>query len=382
MKGFFIALLVIETAMIGVFVSLDLFLFFVFWELTLIPMYFLIGIWGHDRRIYAAVKFILYTMFGSILMLVAILWLYNVAGSFDLPEIQAKLQAGLVSLPPHTELLLFGAFFLAFAIKVPLFPLHTWLPDAHTEAPTAGSVILAGVMLKLGTYGILRFCLPLFPDAAHRVAPLIAVLAIIGIVYGALVATVQTDLKRLVAYTSVSHLGFVVLGIFAFSTISIQGAIYQMLNHGISTGALFLGVGMLYDRRHTFEIKQFGGLATPMPVLMAFFLFACLSSLALPLLNGFVGEFLILIGVFEHAPCVGVVGCIGRRALGDISAVGVPASGARRGDGREKQDAAGCLDARARNPGDDGRRDSVHGRRFPALHAAHGSLQRMCCWSR
>ncbi len=299
-KGFFIALLVIETAMIGVFVSLDLFLFFVFWELTLIPMYFLIGIWGHDRRIYAAVKFILYTMFGSILMLVAILWLYNVAGSFDFPEIQAKLHAGLVSLPPNTELLLFCAFFLAFAIKVPLFPLHTWLPDAHTEAPTAGSVILAGVMLKLGTYGILRFCLPLFPDAAHRAAPVIAVLAIIGIVYGALVATVQTDLKRLVAYTSVSHLGFVVLGIFAFSTISIQGAIYQMLNHGVSTGALFLGVGMLYDRRHTFEIKQFGGLATPMPVLMAFFLFACLSSLALPLLNGFVGEFLILIGVFEH----------------------------------------------------------------------------------
>jgi NADH-quinone oxidoreductase subunit M len=299
-KGFFIALLVIETAMIGVFVSLDLFLFFVFWELTLIPMYFLIGIWGHDRRIYAALKFILYTMLGSILMLVAILWLYNVAHSFDFPEIQAKLHAGLVSLPPNTEMLLFCAFFLAFAIKVPLFPLHTWLPDAHTEAPTAGSVILAGVMLKLGTYGILRFCLPLFPDAAHRAAPVVGVLAIIGIVYGALVATVQTDLKRLVAYTSVSHLGFVVLGIFAFSTISIQGAVYQMLNHGVSTGALFLGVGMLYDRRHTFEIRQFGGLATPMPVLMALFLFACLSSLALPLLNGFVGEFLILIGVFER----------------------------------------------------------------------------------
>src|SRR5580693_4954578 len=305
-KGFFVSLLVIETAMIGVFVSLDLFLFFVFWELTLIPMYFLVGIWGHTRRIYAAVKFILYTMFGSILMLVAILWLYNVSGSvqfastFDFPELQARLHAGVMHLPPNTEMLLFCAFFLAFAIKVPLFPLHTWLPDAHTEAPTAGSVILAGVMLKLGTYGILRFCLPLFPDAAHRAAPVIAVLAIIGIVYGALVATVQTDLKRLVAYTSVSHLGYVVLGIFAFSTISIQGAIYQMLNHGVSTGALFLGVGMLYDRRHTFEIKQFGGLATPMPVLMAFFLFACLSSLALPLLNGFVGEFLILIGVFEH----------------------------------------------------------------------------------
>jgi NADH-quinone oxidoreductase subunit M len=299
-KGFFIALLVIETAMIGVFVSLDLLLFFFFWELTLIPMYFLIGIWGHGRRIYAAVKFILYTMFGSILMLVAILWLYNLAGTFDLPDIQAKLQTGMVLLPARTELLLFGAFFLAFAIKVPLFPLHTWLPDAHTEAPTAGSVILAGVMLKLGTYGMLRFCLPLFPDAAHRMAPLIGVLAIIGIVYGAMVATVQTDLKRLVAYTSVSHLGFVVLGIFAFSTISIQGAIFQMLSHGISTGALFLGVGMLYDRRHTFEIKEYGGLVNPMPVLMSFLLFIALSSLALPPLNGFIGEFLILIGTFQQ----------------------------------------------------------------------------------
>jgi NADH-quinone oxidoreductase subunit M len=305
-KGFFIAILVIETAMIGVFVSLDLFLFFLFWELTLIPMYFMIGIWGHERRVYAAIKFILYTMFGSILMLVAILWLYNLSGTagspptFDLMAIQNLLQSGQVIIPANTELLLFGAFFLAFAIKVPLFPLHTWLPDAHTEAPTAGSVILAGVMLKLGTYGILRFCLPLFPDAAHRMAPLIGVLAIIGIVYGALVATMQTDLKRLVAYTSVSHLGFVVLGLFAFNTISIQGAIYQMLNHGVSTGALFLGVGMLYDRRHTHEIKQFGGLATPMPVLMSFFLFICLSSLALPPLNGFIGEFLILIGTFPN----------------------------------------------------------------------------------
>jgi NADH-quinone oxidoreductase subunit M len=298
-KGFFLSLLVIETAMIGVFVSLDLFLFFVFWELTLIPMYFMIGIWGHERRIYAAIKFILYTMFGSILMLVAILWLFNATHTFDLADIQALLQSGRVVLPASTELLMFGAFFLAFAIKVPLFPLHTWLPDAHTEAPTAGSVILAGVMLKLGTYGMLRFCLPLFPDAAHRMAPYIGVLAIIGIVYGALVATVQHDLKRLVAYTSVSHLGFVVLGIFAFTTISIQGAIYQMLNHGISTGALFLAVGMLYDRRHTHEIKQYGGLATPMPVLMSFFLFVSLSSLALPPLNGFIGEFLILIGVFQ-----------------------------------------------------------------------------------
>jgi NADH-quinone oxidoreductase subunit M len=299
-KGFFLSILVIETAMIGVFLSLDLFLFFVFWELTLIPMYFMIGMWGHERRIYAAVKFILYTMLGSILMLVAILWLYNLTGTFDLQDIESKLQAGLIALPPHTELLLFGAFFLAFAIKVPLFPLHTWLPDAHTEAPTAGSVILAGVMLKLGTYGILRFCLPLFPEAAHRMAPLIGTLAIIGIVYGALVATVQHDLKRLVAYTSVSHLGFVVLGLFAFNAISVQGAVYQMLNHGISTGGLFLGVGMLYDRRHTHEISEFGGLANPLPVLMAFFLFISLSSLALPPLNGFIGEFLILIGTFQN----------------------------------------------------------------------------------
>ena len=298
-KGFFVSLLVIETAMIGVFLSLDLFLFFVFWELTLIPMYFMIGMWGHGRRIYAAIKFILYTMFGSILMLVAILWLYGKSGTFDLPDILAQMQSGQLVFPPHTELLMFGAFFLAFAIKVPLFPLHTWLPDAHTEAPTAGSVILAGVMLKLGTYGILRFCLPLFPEAAHRMAQPIAVLAIIGIVYGALVAMVQTNFKRLIAYTSVSHLGFVVLGIFAFNTVAIQGAVFQMLSHGVSTGALFLGAGMLYDRRHTYEIKEYGGLATPMPVLMSFFLFIALSSLALPPLNGFIGEFLVLIGTFQ-----------------------------------------------------------------------------------
>jgi NADH-quinone oxidoreductase subunit M len=298
-KGFFIALVVIETAMIGVFVSLDLFLFFLFWEITLIPMYFLIGIWGHDRRIYAAVKFILYTMFGSILMLIAVLWLYNITGTFDFPQILAQLQKGPALLSHQTELWLFGAFFLAFAIKVPLFPLHTWLPDAHTEAPTAGSVILAGVMLKLGTYGMLRFCVPLFPDAAHRCAKWIGILAIIGIVYGALVATVQTNFKRLIAYTSVSHLGFVVLAIFSFTPISIEGAVYQMVAHGISTGGLFLGLGMIYDRRHTYEIKQLGGLVNPMPVLMAFFLFICLSSLALPPLNGFVGEFLILIGVFQ-----------------------------------------------------------------------------------
>jgi NADH-quinone oxidoreductase subunit M len=304
-KGFFISLLVLETGVIGVFVSLDLFLFFLFWEVMLIPMYFLIGIWGHGRRIYAALKFVLYTMFGSILMLVAILWLYRitaVAGypTFDVSQIQALLSNGTIALPVSTEYLLFGAFFLAFAIKVPLFPLHTWLPDAHTEAPTAGSVMLAGVLLKMGIYGMLRFCLPLFPDAARRFAPYIAVLAIIGIIYGALVAMVQVDLKRLVAYSSVSHLGFVVLGIFAFHAISIQGAVYQMLNHGISTGALFLCVGMLYDRRHTHLISEFGGIATPMPVLAALYLFSCFASAGLPMLNGFVGEFLILAGTFQR----------------------------------------------------------------------------------
>ena len=301
-RGFFISLLVLETGVIGVFVSLDLFLFFLFWEAMLIPMYFLIGIWGHERRIYAAIKFILYTMLGSILMLVAMIWLYELSGSFDLPQIQSLLVSGQVSLTLRTELLLFAAFFLAFAIKVPLFPLHTWLPDAHTEAPTAGSVMLAGVLLKMGTYGMLRFCLPLFPEAAHRFAPYIAVLAIIGIIYGALVAMVQTDLKRLVAYSSVSHLGFVVLGLFAFDPTAVQGALYQMLNHGVSTGALFVLVGMLYDRRHTHLIREFGGLATPIPVIAAFFLFVSLASAGLPMLNGFVGEFLILAGTFaRHA---------------------------------------------------------------------------------
>ncbi|HEV3374919.1 MAG TPA: NADH-quinone oxidoreductase subunit M [Candidatus Acidoferrum sp.] len=298
-KEFFVTLLLLEVGVIGVFFSLDLFLFFLFWEVMLIPMAFLIGIWGHERRIYAAVKFVLYTMTGSILMLVGIIWLYNATGTFDLPKIQQLLQSGALVLPARTEMILFLAFFLAFAIKVPLFPLHTWLPDAHVEAPTAGSVILAGVLLKLGTYGMIRFCLPLFPNASRRFAPAVAVLAIIGIIYGALVALVQPNLKKLVAYSSVSHLGFVVLGIFAFNPLSMQGAVFQMLAHGISTGALFLLVGMLYDRRHTFEISEYGGLATPMPKLAAFFLFVALSSLGLPMLNGFVGEYLILIGTYQ-----------------------------------------------------------------------------------
>ena len=298
-KEFHIMLLLLEVGVVGVFLALDMFLFFLFWEIMLIPMAFLIGIWGHDRRIYAAVKFVIYTMTGSILMLVGIVWLYNHTGTFDLPTIQVMIHSGQLVLPATTELLLFLAFFLAFAIKVPLFPLHTWLPDAHVEAPTAGSIILAGVLLKMGTYGMIRFCLPLFPDAAHRAAPYVAVLAIIGIIYGALVALVQPNLKKLVAYSSVSHLGFVVLGIFAFREISMQGAVYQMLAHGISTGALFLLVGMLYDRRHTFEISEYGGLCIPMPKLAAFFLFVALSSMGLPMLNGFVGEFLILLGTYQ-----------------------------------------------------------------------------------
>jgi NADH-quinone oxidoreductase subunit M len=298
-KEFHVMLLLLEVGVIGVFLALDMFVFFLFWEVMLIPMAFLIGIWGHERRIYAAVKFFIYTMAGSTFMIVGILWLYNLTGSFDLPAIQLTLQSAAFHLAPQTEMLLFLSFFVAFAIKVPLFPLHTWLPDAHVEAPTAGSIILAGILLKMGTYGMIRFCLPLFPNASHRAAPVIAVLAIIGIIYGALVALVQPNLKKLVAYSSVSHLGFVVLGIFAFYDISMQGAVYQMLAHGVSTGALFFLVGMLHDRRHTFEISEYGGLATPMPKFAALFLFVSLASMGLPMLNGFVGEFLILLGTYQ-----------------------------------------------------------------------------------
>jgi len=314
-QEFHVLLLALETAMIGVFVALDLFLFFLFFEAMLIPMFFLIGIWGHERRIYAAVKFVLYTMAGSILMLVAIVALYHLTGSFDVPKIQQLLMAGAgsggVTFAPGTERLLFLAFFVAFAIKVPLFPLHTWLPDAHVEAPTAGSVLLAGVLLKVGTYGMIRFCLPLFPMATREYAPWIAALAIIGIIYGALVAMVQPDYKKLVAYSSVSHLGFVVLGIFSLTQVGMQGAIYQMLNHGVSTGGLFLAAGMLYDRRHTHVISEFGGLATPMPVYSSLFLFICLSSAGLPVLNGFVGEFLILNGAFLRNPWWGTLAATG-----------------------------------------------------------------------
>jgi NADH-quinone oxidoreductase subunit M len=291
-KAFNIFMLLLEAGMLGVFVVLDLFLFYIFWEAMLIPMYFLIGIWGHERRIYAAIKFFLYTMAGSALMLVAFIVLYK-ASSVHTFDILALAQAPVA---PSLQMWLFAAFALAFAIKVPMFPFHTWLPDAHVEAPTAGSVILAGVLLKMGGYGFLRLAFPLFPDAAHRFAPYIGALAVVGIVYGALVSLVQPNLKKLVAYSSVSHLGFVMLGIAAFTTTSIVGAVYQMLNHGISTGALFLMVGMLYDRRHTFAIEEYGGLKSVMPWFASLFLLVCLSSLAVPGLNGFVGEFLILMG--------------------------------------------------------------------------------------
>ncbi|MFQ5926982.1 MAG: NuoM family protein [Terriglobia bacterium] len=310
-KWFFITLLVLETGMLGVFVALDLFLFFVFWEVMLVPMYFIIGVWGHARRIYAAVKFIIYTMAGSVLMLVAILWLHHLSGTFDLLQIERGLETGLLRLRPAQEEFLFLAFFLAFAIKVPLFPFHTWLPDAHVEAPTAGSVILAGVLLKMGTYGLLRFCLPLFPNATREFTPWIVALALISIIYGALLSLVQPDAKKLVAYSSVSHMGFVVLGILALNAIGIEGAIFLMLAHGVSTGGLFLIVGMLYDRCHTHLIREFGGLATPLPVLSSFFLLVVLSSLGLPLLNNFVGEFLILVGVFQISVLQAALAAVG-----------------------------------------------------------------------
>lgn len=294
--AYYAFMLVLLSAMIGVFVSLDLLLFYLFFEASLVPMFLLIGIWGGERRVYAAVKFFIYTAVGSLLMLVAIVALYFIYGSFDYVTIITAMRNGTSQLSAVAEFWLFLAFAFAFCIKVPLFPLHTWLPDAHTEAPTAGSVILAGVLLKMGTYGLLRFNLGLFPDAARRMAPIIIVLAVIGIVYGALVAMVQPDVKRLVAYSSVSHMGFVVLGIFSFSELGMQGALYQMLNHGVSTGALFLFVGMIYERRHTRMISEFGGLATSMPWFSTLFVIASLSSVGLPFLNGFVGEFLILIG--------------------------------------------------------------------------------------
>ena len=293
-KPYFVFLLALETGLLGVFAALDLFLFYLFWEASLVPMYFLIGMWGYNKRIYAAMKFFLFTLAGSLLMLVAIIFLYFAAGAstFSYSELLGT------PLSLGTQRLLFLGFFASFAVKVPLVPLHTWLPDAHTEAPTAGSVLLAAVLLKLGAYGLIRFGIPLFPDAARELVPIIMTLAIIGIVYGALVAMVQRDLKRLIAYSSVAHLGFVVLGIFVGTIQGMSGGILQMVNHGLSTGALFMLVGLLYDRRHTRAIADFGGLAGSMPVLAGVFLFVALSSLGLPGLNGFVGEFLVLLGTF------------------------------------------------------------------------------------
>ncbi len=293
-KDFMIFFLMLETGMTGVFLALDLFLFYIFWEFTLVPMYFLIGIWGGPRRMYAAIKFFLYTMAGSLLMLLAILWLGIRQGTFSVPDLIETAS----TIPPNIQLWLFLAFAAAFAIKVPMWPLHSWLPDAHVEAPTAGSVILAGVLLKMGTYGFVRFNIPMFPDAAVRLAPWMALLAVIGILYGAAVSYAQKDAKKLVAYSSVSHLGFVMLGLFALNPQGIQGGILQMVNHGLSTGALFLLVGFIYERRHTRDMDAFGGLWKAMPIYGTLTLIVTLSSMGLPGLNGFVGEFTILLGSF------------------------------------------------------------------------------------
>jgi len=310
-KDFMVFFLLLEVGMTGVFLAQDLFLFYIFWEFTLVPMYFIIGIWGGPRRIYAAIKFFLYTMAGSILMLLAILWLGIYGGTFSVPELIAQ-----GNIPANVQTWLFLAFTAAFAIKVPMWPLHSWLPDAHVEAPTAGSVILAGVMLKLGTYGFLRFNIPLFPEASIQAAPWIALFATIGIIYGAAVSYAQADVKKLVAYSSVSHLGFVMLGLFALNSQGMQGAILQMINHGLSTGALFLLVGMIYEQTHTRELKVYGGLWKITPVFGTIMLIVALSSMGLPGLNGFVGEFAILLGAFGSQ-------AIGNAWYAAISALGV-----------------------------------------------------------
>ena len=316
-KDFMIFFLLLEVGMTGVFLAQDLFLFYIFWEFTLVPMYFLIGLWGGPRRVYAAIKFFLYTMAGSILMLVAILFLGIKTNTFNLPTMLARLpDLYATSINPQTQMLLFIAFAAAFAIKVPMWPLHSWLPDAHVEAPTAGSVILAGVLLKMGTYGFLRFNIALFPDATVAAAPWIALLATIGIIYGAAVSYAQADVKKLVAYSSVSHLGFVMLGLFALNAQGMAGAILQMINHGLSTGALFLLIGMVYEQTHTREIKVYGGLWKVMPIFGTVMLISSLSSMGLPGLNGFVGEFTILLGAFGSD-------AIGSPWYAGISAIGV-----------------------------------------------------------
>lgn len=308
MKEYLIFMLMLETGIIGVFVSLNLFLFYVFWEAMLIPMYFLIGAWGGKRRIYATIKFVLFTMFGSLLMLVAIFFLYSTfyktTGTFSLNIFDYY----KLILDPNIQIWLFLAFALAFAIKVPMFPFHTWLPDAHVEAPTAGSVVLAAVLLKMGTYGFLRFALPLFPDAVMKFLPFLAVLSLIGIIYGGLMALIQKDIKSLVAYSSVSHMGLIMLAVFALNFEAVEGAIYQMLNHGLSTGALFLCVGILYERAHTRLIKDYGGVSKQMPVFAAFFLICMLSSVGLPGLNGFVGEILCIFGIFQANKLLAILG--------------------------------------------------------------------------
>ncbi|HXX81514.1 MAG TPA: NADH-quinone oxidoreductase subunit M [Thermodesulfovibrionales bacterium] len=306
LKEFYIAILVMEGAMIGVFSSLDFFLFYLFWEAMLIPMYLLIGVWGGPNRIYAAIKFFLYTLVGSVLMLVGIIALYFYGGhTFDILELMKK------TYPYEMQFWLFWAFFAAFAVKVPMFPVHTWLPDAHTEAPTAGSVILAAVLIKMGAYGFLRFSLPLFPDAAYTMMVPMLTLSVIAIIYGAVVCLAQTDLKRLIAYSSVSHMGFVTLGIFALNIQGLEGGILQMLNHGIVTGGLFLSVGVIYDRTHSREIRDYGGLATVLPVYAAFFMVFTLASIGLPGMNGFIGEFLIILGGFTASKWAGVLSALG-----------------------------------------------------------------------
>ncbi len=305
--AFYIFILLLESAMIGVFVSLDLLVFYLFFEASLVPMFFLIGIWGGENRIYAAVKFFIFTALGSLLMLAAIIALYYFhadatgIGTFDFVTLLHTMKTGNLAFTgslASAGTFLFIAFALAFAIKVPMFPFHTWLPDAHTEAPTAGSVILAAILLKMGTYGLMRFNFTLFPDQSRDFAPIFIILAIIGIIYGALVAMVQPDVKRLVAYSSVAHMGFVILGMFSFTEMGMQGAVYQMLSHGVSTGALFLLVGFIYERRHTRMISDFGGLSNVMPIYATIFVFTALSSIGLPFLNGFVGEFLIMVGMW------------------------------------------------------------------------------------
>ncbi len=318
LKGFFVSLFILQTAMLGTFLAMDAILFYVFWELSLVPMYFMIGIWGGTRRVYATIKFFIFTMSGSILMLLAIIFMMRLtpevtggamsASLLDFYKLQIPFIAGEFF---TAQTLLFFAFALAFAIKVPLFPLHTWLPDAHVEAPTPGSVILAGVMLKMGTYGFLRWVLPLFPEATQQYAWIFIALGVIGIIYGALVAMVQPDVKKLVAYSSVSHMGYIIIGLFVMNTYGLNGALYQMLNHGVSTGALFILIGMIYERTHSREISKYGGLASALPIFAIAFVIVTMSSIAVPMTNGFIGEFLILLGAFNYSPWVAALSVTG-----------------------------------------------------------------------